>query len=83
MLLQRLRDEAHRFAIEYNRLRRGKKITASALDGIEGIGPRRKQALLQHFSSIARIKQASQEELEQVPGINRTAAEKVYRHFNP
>ncbi len=83
MLLQRMRDEAHRFAIEYNRQRRGKKITASALDGIEGIGPRRKQALLQHFSSVARIRQASQEELEQVPGMNRTAAEKVYRHFNP
>ncbi|MGE5391735.1 MAG: excinuclease ABC subunit UvrC, partial [Deltaproteobacteria bacterium] len=83
MLLQRMRDEAHRFAIEYNRQRRGKKITASALDGIEGIGPRRKQALLHHFTSVARIRQASQEELEQVPGMNRSAAEKVYRHFNP
>jgi len=83
MLLQRMRDEAHRFAIEYNRQRRGKKVTASALDGIEGIGPARKQALLKHFSSVARIKQASLEELVQVPGMNRTAAEQVYRHFNP
>lgn len=82
MLLQRLRDEAHRFAIEYNRQRRGKKVTASALDGIEGIGPRRKQALLKQFSSVARIRQASLEELEQVPGMNRSSAEKVYRHFN-
>jgi len=83
MLLQRMRDEAHRFAIEYNRQRRGKKVTVSALDGIEGIGPSRKQALLKHFTSVARIKQASLQELEQVPGMNRTAAARVHQHFHP
>lgn len=83
MLLQRLRDEAHRFAIEYNRQRRGKKIAASALDGIEGIGPARKQALLKHFSSVARIRQATLEEIQQVPGMNRTAAEALYNYFHP
>ncbi len=78
MLLQRLRDEAHRFAVEYNRQRRGKKLTRSLLDGIEGIGSNRKNALLAHFGSVSKIKEASLDELLQVPGMNRRAAANVY-----
>jgi len=82
-LLQRLRDEAHRFAITYNRQRRGKKVTASALDNIPGIGVKRKQSLLLHFGSVARIKSASRDEFEQVPGLNRPVAERIYDFFHP
>lgn len=82
-MLQRLRDEAHRFAIEYNRQRRGSKMSRSALDDIEGVGPKRKQALLLHFGSVARIKTASREELAQVPGLDRSTADRIHLHFHP
>ncbi|MEA4926442.1 MAG: excinuclease ABC subunit UvrC [Syntrophomonadaceae bacterium] len=82
MLLQRLRDEAHRFAIEYNRQRRSGKIRRSVLDNIEGIGSKRKQALLLHFGSVAKIKTASREELLQVPGLNCPTVDKVYAYFH-
>ncbi|MDD2620451.1 MAG: excinuclease ABC subunit UvrC [Syntrophomonadaceae bacterium] len=80
-LLQRLRDESHRFAIEYNRKRRGKKLIVSALDDIKGIGKERKQKLLAHFGSVSKIRVATVEELATVPGMNRTAAQNVYRYF--
>ncbi|MGR6837064.1 excinuclease ABC subunit UvrC [Syntrophomonas erecta] len=80
-LLQRIRDEAHRFAIEYNRLRRSKKMTTSALDNIEGVGPQRRRALLSYFGSVAKIREASLEELNQVPGMNRRVAGQVYDYF--
>ncbi len=80
-LLQRLRDEAHRFAIEYNRKRRSKKIRVSALDNIEGIGAQRKKVLLTHFGSVAKIKDASVEELLTVKGMNRAAAQNIYNYF--
>lgn len=80
-LLQRLRDEAHRFAIEYNRQRRAKKVKISALDNITGIGAKRKKALLTHFGSVAKIKEASVEELMGVSGMNQVIAEKVYHYF--
>jgi excinuclease ABC subunit C len=80
-LLQRMRDEAHRFAIEYNRQRRAKKLKVSALDNIEGIGPKRKKALLAHFGSVAKIKEASLEEIASVAGINLPAARNVYEYF--
>ncbi|MEN6348799.1 MAG: excinuclease ABC subunit UvrC [Syntrophomonas sp.] len=80
-LLQRLRDEAHRFAIEYNRQRREKKIKVSVLDDIKGIGKERKKMLLTHFGSVAKIKEASAEELAAVPGMNKAAAENVYNYF--
>jgi len=83
MLLQRLRDEAHRFANEYNRQRRNKKMSRSLLDGIEGIGTNRKNALLLHFGSVSKIKQASREELIKVPGMNQRAAASVYAFFHP
>ncbi|MDD4775012.1 MAG: excinuclease ABC subunit UvrC [Syntrophomonas sp.] len=81
-MLQRLRDEAHRFAVQYNRQRRGSKVTRSALDEIEGVGPKRKQSLLLHFGSVARLKTASREELAQVPGLNHPTAERIYNHFH-
>ncbi len=81
-LLQRLRDEAHRFAIEYNRQRRAGKVRASSLDDIEGIGPARKKKLLSHFGSVKSIQQASLEELLKLPGITRPVAENVYQHFH-
>jgi len=83
MLLQRLRDEAHRFAIEYNRLRRGKKLTKSILDDIEGIGPRRKKLLLESFGSVAALSRATQEEIAAVKGIGSKAAQAVYQALHP
>ncbi|MDD4801830.1 MAG: excinuclease ABC subunit UvrC [Syntrophomonas sp.] len=82
MLLQRLRDEAHRFALQYNRQRRGKKMTSSILDGIAGIGPTRKRALLSHFGSVSKMKEASLEQLLEVPGMNRRAATSVYDYLH-
>lgn len=82
-LLQRLRDEAHRFALEYHRSRRSKKMAASELDDIKGIGPARKKALLNSFGSVNRIRQASLESLAAVPGMNKTAAAAVFEYFRP
>jgi excinuclease ABC subunit C len=82
-LLQRLRDEAHRFAVGYNRQRRGQKLTSSVLDDIAGVGAKRKQALLVQFGSVAKIKTASREELLQVPGLNHPTAERIYTFFHP
>jgi len=69
-LLQRLRDEAHRFAISHYQSLHGRNLLASALDAIPGIGPKRKQALLKHFESLDALQQATPEELQQVPGIS-------------
>jgi excinuclease ABC subunit C len=68
-LLQRVRDEAHRFAIEHHRGRRDRAMTGSVLDELKGVGPARKRALLQHFGSPERFLAASREELESVPGL--------------
>jgi len=76
-ILQRARDEAHRFAISYHRKLRHKEVITSALDIIPGIGPRRKKALLKKFGSIEAIKEASSEELSQTEGITLTLAKKV------
>lgn len=77
-----IQDEAHRFAIEYHRSLREKKLEKSVLDEIEGIGPGRKKALFTHFKSIEAIKKASIEELAQVKGMNKKAAENIYNFFN-
>jgi excinuclease ABC subunit C len=77
-LLQQIRDEAHRFALTYHRLRRGKKMTRSALDGIPGLGATRKKALLKHFGSVKRVRGASLEELEALPGLPKKVAQNVY-----
>jgi excinuclease ABC subunit C len=76
-LLQRVRDEAHRFAITFHRERRSKRMTASALDGIAGLGEIRRKALLRHFGSLKRLAAASVEEIVEVPGIGRRTAEAI------
>ncbi len=76
-LLQRVRDEAHRFAITYHRSKRSKRMTASALDSVRGLGQHRRKALVTHFGSLARLKQASVEEITAVPGIGATTARAV------
>jgi excinuclease ABC subunit C len=80
--LQRLRDEAHRFAIGTHRARRQKAIGVSPLDEIGGIGPQRKRALLHQFGSARAVARAGLADLEQVPGINRAVAKKIYEHFH-
>jgi excinuclease ABC subunit C len=80
-LLQRVRDEAHRFAIQYHRRLRQRKGLTSALDEIPGIGPKRRQALLKHFGSLQAISEAAVEELAAVKGMNRTVAEQVKEHL--
>ena len=76
-LVQRIRDEAHRFAITYHRKVRSKAGFRSALDEVRGIGPKRKKALVNHFGSLKAIREATLEELAAVPGMTRQAAEKV------
>jgi excinuclease ABC subunit C len=80
--LQRLRDEAHRFAIGAHRARRTKAIRGSPLDEIPGIGARRKQALLHHFGSARAVARAGIAEIERVAGISKAVAKKVYDHFH-
>ena len=80
--LQRLRDEAHRFAIGTHRARRSKVIGRSQLDEVPGIGPRRKRALLHHFGSARGVQQAGLADLEAVEGISDTVARKIYDHFH-
>ncbi len=76
-LLQRVRDEAHRFAIAYHRSKRSKRMTASALDSVRGLGEARRKALVAHFGSVARLKQASVDDITAVPGIGVATARAV------
>jgi len=76
-LLQRVRDEAHRFAISYHRSKRSRRMTASALDSVRGLGETRRKALVTHFGSLARIRQASIDEITAVPGIGAATAAAV------
>ncbi|HET7414720.1 MAG TPA: excinuclease ABC subunit UvrC [Arthrobacter sp.] len=80
-LLQRVRDEAHRFAITFHRQKRGKAMTASALDSIAGLGPAKRKALLKHFGSVKKIKQAGPEQLQEAPGIGPALAETIHGHL--
>ena len=80
-LITRIQDEAHRFAIEYHRSLRSKSQVRSILDEIPGIGETRRKALMRSFQSLDDVREASVEELCQVPGMNRAAAESVYRFF--
>jgi excinuclease ABC subunit C len=81
--LQRLRDEAHRFAIGTHRARRTKAIGQSVIDEIPGIGPARKRALLHHFGSARAVERAGLADLEAVEGISEAVAKKIYDHFHP
>jgi excinuclease ABC subunit C len=82
LLIQRLRDEAHRFAITGHRLRRKNKKEASPLDGIRGLGPKRRRALLRRFGGLQAVSRAGIEELSGVPGISRQLARAVYEHLH-
>lgn len=81
MLIMRIRDEAHRFAISYHKLLRGKDLLRSVLDEVEGIGEKRKRALINHFGSPAEIKKASPGKLKSVKGMNEKTAKKVSRYL--
>lgn len=81
-LLQRIRDEAHRFAVDYHRRLRRQSATHSRLEEIPGIGPQRRTALLKHFGSLEQLYRASEEELAAVPGISRVLAERIYRELH-
>jgi excinuclease ABC subunit C len=82
-VLIRLRDEAHRFAVDYHRRLRNRLIRESALDEVPGIGPAKKAALLKRFGSVYRLARATPEQVESVPGIDRTLAEAVLRAVAP
>ena len=81
-LVQRVRDEAHRFAITHHRLRRDKAMTESIMDELPGVGPARKRTLLKHFGSPEAVLAASREELENVPGFPQKVARDLYAHLN-
>ncbi|WP_327356943.1 excinuclease ABC subunit UvrC [Streptomyces sp. NBC_01304] len=76
-LLQRVRDEAHRFAIQYQRAKRAKRFKASPLDSVPGLGETRKQALIKHFGSVKKLRSATIEQICEVPGIGRKTAETI------
>jgi excinuclease ABC subunit C len=81
-LLQRVRDEAHRFAITYHRQKRSARMTSSALDGVPGLGETRRTALLKHFGSVRKLRAASVEAITEVPGVGRRTAEAVLAALN-
>lgn len=80
-LLQRIRDEAHRFAIAYHRQKRGKSMTVSVLDDVPGLGPARRRSLLKHFGSVRKLRAASVEELQQVQGVGPGLAATIRRQL--
>ena len=81
-LIQNIRDEAHRFAVAGHTARKNKKLTSSPLDQIQGIGAKRKKALLTHFGGLQGISSAGVGDLTKVEGINRNLAEDIYSHFH-
>ncbi len=81
-LITRVQDEAHRFAIEYHRSLRSKVQVNSVLDGIQGVGPARRKALMRHFQDIEKIRNASVEELQEAEGITQKVAQNIYTYFH-
>jgi excinuclease ABC subunit C len=75
--VQRIRDEAHRFAVTYHRRLRGKRQVESALDGLPGIGPARKKALIERFGSTSAVRRATVDDLRAVPGITESLARSI------
>ena len=82
-MITRLQDEAHRFAIEYHKSLRSKGQVHSVLDDIAGVGPARRKALMKYYKDIGKIRDASEDELEQVPGITKKVAKEIYAYFHP
>lgn len=82
-LLQHIRDEAHRFAITYHRNQRSKRMKASVLDSIPGLGPARRRELVKHFGSVKRLKEASVEDIAEVTGFGPRLAETIFSHLHP
>jgi excinuclease ABC subunit C len=82
LLLQRVRDEAHRFALGFHRAKRASQTTLSLLDQLPGVGEKRKKAIVQHFGSPERFLQASREELEAVPGLPGKVAREIHAHVH-
>ncbi len=76
-LLQRIRDEAHRFALTYQRTKRAKRLRSGPLDDVPGLGETRKQALIKHFGSVKRLRAATLDQIQEVPGIGRKTAETI------
>ncbi len=81
--IQRLRDEAHRFAIGTHRAKRAKSAMKNPLDEIQGVGPARKRALLAHFGSAKAVTRAGLADLKAVEGVSEALAETIYAHFHP
>jgi excinuclease ABC subunit C len=82
-LLQQLRDESHRFGVTYHRLLRSRSALKTGLEDIPGVGPKRRQVLLKHFGSLARVKAATVEELAEAPGIPHAVAEEIHAYLHP
>ena len=82
LFLQQVRDEAHRFGINFHRKKRDVKRLRSRLSEISGVGPKRQQALLKHFGSLTRVRQASSEEISKVPGISKELARTIHEHLS-
>ncbi|MEZ5566429.1 MAG: helix-hairpin-helix domain-containing protein, partial [Gammaproteobacteria bacterium] len=82
LLIQQIRDEAHRFAITGHRQRRGRQRLTSSLEAIDGLGPQRRRALLRQFGGLPGIKQAGVADLTKVPGISQTLAQRIYDHLH-
>jgi excinuclease ABC subunit C len=80
-LLQRIRDEAHRFAITYHRQKRSRRLSTSVVEDIPGVGPNRRKALMRAFGSLTRLRKASVEELAAVPGISAELASAIHQHL--
>ena len=81
-LVQRVRDEAHRFAIIHHRTLRGHASIASRLDGVPGVGEKRRKAILKHFKTVEALKAASVEDIAQTPGVPKNVAEAVYKFLH-
>lgn len=81
-LLQQIRDEAHRFAVNYHRQQRSKRMRSSQLDGIPGLGPARRSDLVKHFGSVKKLKEAAVEDIAEVKGFGPKLAQTVHEHLH-